>query len=94
MGEQLVHRLGTKGYGEWGDIRLAICHQWGFTGLHPWLYALQHLINNQDIGLEEILSKFADYTKLGGAVKSLEGREAMQGDLNKSEMGNHQLYEV
>lgn len=71
MGEQLVHRLGTKGYSEWGGIRLAICHQWGFIGLRPWPCALQHLINNQDTGLEEILSKFADYTKLGKAVNSV-----------------------
>lgn len=48
--------LGTKGYTEWGDIRLVICHQWGSIGLHPWPCALQHLINNQDTGLEGILS--------------------------------------
>ncbi|KAJ7417044.1 hypothetical protein WISP_66534 [Willisornis vidua] len=36
-------------------------------------------------GLEGILSKFAGDTKLGGAVDSLEGREALHRDLNKSE---------
>ncbi|KAJ7420328.1 RNA-directed DNA polymerase from mobile element jockey-like protein [Pitangus sulphuratus] len=43
------------------------------------------LICGLDTGLEGILSEFADYTELGGAVASLKGREALQRDLNKLE---------
>lgn len=52
---------------------------------------LKMFINNLDAGLEGIL---IGNTKLGGAVSSLEGRGALQRDLDKLEMGHHQLPEV
>lgn len=84
MGEQQAHSLGTKGCREWGDIRLGTCRWWGSTELHPRPCTLQHLHEYLGAGLERTLGKFAD-TKLEGAVDSLEGREALQRDLNKSE---------
>ncbi|KAJ7418155.1 hypothetical protein BTVI_30460 [Pitangus sulphuratus] len=42
-------------------------------------------INDLHAGLEGILTKFADDTKLRRAVDSLEGREALQRDLDKLE---------
>ncbi|GAB0182691.1 cAMP-dependent protein kinase inhibitor alpha [Grus japonensis] len=42
-------------------------------------------VSNMDSGIECILSKFADDTKLCGAVNMLEGRDAIQKDLDRLE---------
>ncbi|KAJ7409382.1 hypothetical protein BTVI_56560 [Pitangus sulphuratus] len=44
-----------------------------------------HLDRANQQGLEGILSKFVNDTKLGGGADSLKGREALQRDLNKLE---------
>ena len=42
-------------------------------------------VSNMDSRIKRILSKFADHTKLCGAVDTLEGRDTIQRDLNRLE---------
>ncbi|KAJ7419366.1 hypothetical protein WISP_54320 [Willisornis vidua] len=77
--EQLAHKLGTKSYSECGPVTGGILQGSIFS---PVLFNI--FINNLDTGLEGILLKFANYSKLGD-LNSLKGREILQRDLDELE---------
>ena len=77
--------MGPKGLHQKCSIKLADGHKQGSPGLHLGPLLLKVFISDLHVGPEDVLSKFADDTKLGGAVASTEGGEDLQRDVDKLE---------
>lgn len=54
-------------------------------GLYWDQYCSTSFFGNMDGGIECTLNRFADYTKLSSVIDTLEGRDAIQSDLDRLE---------
>ncbi|KAJ7411880.1 RNA-directed DNA polymerase from mobile element jockey-like protein [Willisornis vidua] len=89
------NQLMNQAQSEWDNNRLVTCHKWVPQGSILGLVLFNIFISDLDAGLEGILSKFAEETKLGGVVDSLEGRKFLHRDFNKIEgwaITNHRKF--
>lgn len=93
MGEQQADSSGPVGSSKWTYVRLMTTTILQDSSLGAVLFNV--FISDLDVGLKGVLSKFADATKLGGALDSIEGGEALQRDLDKLErwsISSHMKY--
>jgi len=68
----------------WRPVTSGVSQGWS------WDWCSSTSLSMTDDGIECTLSKFAGDTKLSGAVNTLEGREAIQRDLERLEKGAHE----
>ncbi|GAB0176117.1 cAMP-dependent protein kinase inhibitor alpha [Grus japonensis] len=76
----------SKSCGQQLDVQVEISDEWLSSGGQYWH---QRFVGDMDNGIECPLSKFANDTKLCGAINTLEGRDAVQRDLDRLERWAH-----
>ncbi|PKU29513.1 rna-directed dna polymerase from mobile element jockey-like [Limosa lapponica baueri] len=82
MDKELAGWPHSKGRGQWLDVQVVTSDEWCSSEVSTGTGAIQHLCGDVDRGIECTLRNFADKTKLCGMVNMLEGRCAIQRDLD------------
>ncbi|RMC18017.1 hypothetical protein DUI87_04893 [Hirundo rustica rustica] len=75
--------LDGQSSGEQCCIQLVASHQWCPSGVCAGASSVQYFFDDMDVGIESLISKFADDSKLGACVNLLEDRMALQRDLHQ-----------
>ncbi|GAB0205336.1 mitochondrial enolase superfamily member 1 [Grus japonensis] len=83
--KELAGWLHSKSCGQQLSVQVENGDKWRSSGVGTGTGTVQHLFGNVDNGIGCTLSKFADDTKLCGVVDTLEGRDAIQRDLDRIE---------
>ena len=81
LDKELARCTHSKSCSQWLDVQVETSDEWCASGVGTGLFSI--FVGDMDSGTECTLSKFVDNTKLCGVVDTLEGRDAIQKDLDR-----------